>query len=307
MSPIFRYIIMCCALVGGALLLSVPLKSPRSLTHEASSYATLLNTVDPLSLKGSETSLPPPVLTAEAAVIYNPLQNEFLFQKNAQKRFGIASITKIMTALVALERIGENELIKISASAIETEGNEGILLDGEEFTLHNLIILMLTASSNDAAVAIAEHVGLLYGASSFEESQKIFVSFMNETAKNTGLENTHFENPTGLDIDEEAGIISNISTAQETAQLIGYALRYPLIYSMNKTPSVILSEEGTSHTLSSTHILLMNEPGVISGKTGFTDTAGGTLATVTEIPVLGSTRDNRFDDTLRLLDWLRIR
>ena len=218
-----------------------------------------------------------------------------------------------MTAIVALERVGENDIIEVHTSAIETEGDEGALLDGEHFTLHNLIILMLTASSNDAAVAIAEHVGFLQGASSFEESQRIFVRLMNETAKNRNLKDTQFQNPTGLDIDETAGIVSNVSTARETAQLIGYALRYPLLYTMSPTLSTLLSEEGNVHILSPTHVLLMNESGVISGKTGFTDIAGGTLATVAEIPVgklsivviLGSTRNDRFQDTLHLLDWLR--
>ncbi|OGZ54334.1 MAG: hypothetical protein A3H64_01555 [Candidatus Ryanbacteria bacterium RIFCSPLOWO2_02_FULL_45_11c] len=311
MSPVFRYVVICCALIGGVLLLVVPLGPPRSPVNETSSYATLLNATDPVSNEAPKITSRPQ-LTAQAAVVYNPLQNEFLFQKNAETVFGIASITKIMTAMVALERIGENDVIEIHKSAIETEGNEGTLTDGEHFTLGNLIILMLTASSNDAAVAIAEHVGFLYGASSFGESQTIFVRLMNETARNMGLANTHFKNPTGLDIDEEAGILSNVSTARETAQLIGHALRYPIV-AMRTAPPILSSEEGAIRTLSSTHVLLINEPGVISGKTGFTDTAGGTLVTTVEVPlgklsvvvVLGSTRTDRFDDTLRLLDWLR--
>ncbi|OGZ46886.1 MAG: hypothetical protein A3J54_00300 [Candidatus Ryanbacteria bacterium RIFCSPHIGHO2_02_FULL_45_13b] len=307
-----RFIGICCALlIGGALCLTMPIK-----TSHTSSYASLLQVVDPSipDVSGMNSPLEPPRITAEAAVIYDPLQNEFLYQKNAQKPLGIASISKIMTAIVALERVGENDIVEIHASAIKTEGDEGALSDGEHFTLQNLIALMLATSSNDAAVAIAEHVGSLYGASSFEESQQMFVRFMNETAQKIGLENTHFKNPTGLDIDEEAGIVSNTSTAEETARLLGYALRYPTIYMMRQTPSILVSEEGREHPVSFTHALITNEAGVISGKTGFTDTAGGALATVTEIPVgklsivvvLNSTRTDRFDDTLRLLDWLRL-
>ncbi|OGZ43847.1 MAG: hypothetical protein A3J55_00210 [Candidatus Ryanbacteria bacterium RIFCSPHIGHO2_02_FULL_45_17b] len=314
MGSSFRFIVVCCALTGGVLFLALPIKPSRTNLNEATSYATLLNATDTSTRDASKTgSSSPPHITAKAAVIYDPLQNEFLFQKNADDPSGIASITKIMTAIVALERVGENDIIEVHTSAIETEGDEGALLDGEHFTLHNLIILMLTASSNDAAVAIAEHVGFLQGASSFEESQRIFVRLMNETAKNRNLKDTQFQNPTGLDIDETAGIVSNVSTARETAQLIGYALRYPLLYTMSPTLSTLLSEEGNVHILSPTHVLLMNESGVISGKTGFTDIAGGTLATVAEIPVgklsivviLGSTRNDRFQDTLHLLDWLR--
>src|SRR3989344_2044234 len=307
------YIMGCCALVGAVLLFDVPIKSSRISSNETALYASLLPIIDQSSPDIAETTLPPPPhLTAKAAIIYDPLQDKILFEKNAEKPFGIASITKIMTAIAALERVGENEIIEIRRSAIETEGNEGGFQDGERFTLRNLITIMLMASSNDAAVAIAEHVGFLYGASSFEESQEIFVRFMNETARNLGLANTHFRNPTGLDIDEEARILSNVSTARETAQLIGHALRYPIV-AMRTAPPILSSEEGAIRTLSSTHVLLINEPGVISGKTGFTDTAGGTLVTTAEVPlgklsvvvVLGSTRTDRFDDTLRLLDWLR--
>lgn len=313
MRPVFRYFAVCCALTGAVLLLVVPLKSPRFPANKTTSYATLSNAADSAPDKVFRQNSPP-MLAAQAAVVYLPLQNEFLFQKNAKTPYGIASITKIMTALVALERIGENDVIEIHESAIKTEGDEGALVDGEHFTLRNLIVLMLTTSSNDAAVAIAEHVGFLYGATSSEESQSIFVRFMNETARDMGLGNTHFKNPTGLDIDETAGILSNVSTAEETARLIGYALRYPIIYAASATHPTLLSEESVGHTLSSTHVLLMNEPGIISGKTGFTDTAGGTLVTTAEVPlgklsiivVLGSTRTDRFDDTLRLLDWLRV-
>ncbi len=313
MSSLFRFIFIC-ALTGWALLFVLPLKQPRADSHKTARYAALLGAVDSPLLDASQEHLPlPPHLTAEAAVVYDPLQNEFLFQKNAEQLFGIASITKIMTALAALERIGENDIIEIHAEAVAAEGDEAGLLTGEHFSLRNLIVLMLASSSNDAAVAIAEHVGFVYGAGSFEESQNIFVRFMNETAGNLGLTDTHFENPTGLDTDEKAGIISNVSTAEETARLIGYALRYPLMHNMHPIPATLPSEEGSEHVLSPTHTLLMNEPGVISGKTGFTDAAGGTLATVAEIPVgklsiivvLNSTRLDRFDDTARLLDWLR--
>lgn len=295
----------------------VPVKEKRVAVSESSLYAALLEARTAPVPGTSETNLllEAPSITAQAAVVYDPLQDMFLYEKNAEKSFGIASITKIMTALVALERVGENDIVQIRTSAIETEGNEGALAAGEHITLKNLILLMLTTSSNDAAVAIAEHVGFLRGAGSPEESREIFVRLMNETAQNIGLGNTYFKNPTGLDVDEQAGIASNTSTAKETARLVAYALRYPLLYTLRQTPSVILSEEGISHTLSSTHLLLIEEPGVISGKTGFTDTAGGALATVTEIPlgkisivvVLNSTRDDRFNDTLRLLDWLRAR
>mgnify|MGYP001602944476 CR=1 FL=1 len=305
MKQTLQYTFIGAIFLGGLLLVTLPVATLHS-------SASLMAAVEEEPVTAP---VPPPELAAKAAVIYDPMGSTILFEKNADAPLGIASITKIMTTLVALEHVGEDEVISISAQAVETEGIEGMLLWNEHFVLRDLIALMLTASSNDAAAAIAEHVGRLYGASSYEESQQVFTRMMNETAQRMGLAHTHFENPTGLDIDEDAGILSNVSTAKETARMIAHALRYPLLTSLATTPPVITSEEGFLHDAASTHVLLANEPGMMSGKTGFTDTAGGALATVTETPVgslsiviiLGSTREGRFDDTLHLLDWLRMR
>ncbi len=254
-----------------------------------------------------------PVLLAQGAMVFDPLHNAVLFQKNADTPHGIASITKIMTAFAALDRLGEGEIITISADAVGTEGAEGGLLVGERFTLKNLAAIMLTASSNDAAAAIAEHVGRLYGATYFPESQQVFVRMMNEQARAMGLTRTIFRNPTGLDLDEKAGILSNTSTAWDMAILITRTLRDTALWDLHRAATTIVSENGVPHHLVSTHELFGSLPGIWNGKTGFTDTAGGALATIVEAPVgklsiivvLGSTRDGRFEDTKALLDWLR--
>ena len=316
MNVSFRIALIALATLLGGIIIILPVVPRRPVFQDAMSFAALFSVPDADKINVSENtpSLPPPSIASGAVVVYDPLGDAIIFAKNADKPLGIASITKIMTAAVTLERVGKDDIVEVHKEAIETEGNEGDLAVGEHFTVHDLIRVMLTASSNDAAVALAQYVGSLYGAVSFEESQKVFVRLMNETAGNLNLPNTHFENPTGLDIDESAGIISNISTAREITKLISYALRHPLIEHMHTLSSPISSQEGIAHTLSSTHILLANEPGIVSGKTGFTDATGGTLATVAEIPVgklvviavLDSTRSDRFDDTLRLLDWLRL-
>lgn len=295
----------------GVLLFIVPVVPEQvslrsSLLQYHPPYATLLEASENPGL------LPPPDLIAGAAVIYDPERDQILFQKQHTTPFGIASITKIMTALVALERVGESELIQISADAVKTEGVEGNLVVGEHISLHDLITLMMIASSNDAATAVAEHVGSIYGASTFEESQQIFVRMMNETAQRLGLQETTFNNPTGLDADEKAGLISNVSTAMDVARLIAYALKYPFVTSAN-TVSTVISQEGIEHPVLATHTLLTNETGMLGGKTGFTDFAGGALVTIAEVPlgklsilvVLGSTREGRFYDTEQLLTWLR--
>ncbi|TSC73386.1 MAG: D-alanyl-D-alanine carboxypeptidase (penicillin-binding protein 5/6) [Parcubacteria group bacterium Gr01-1014_70] len=313
MTSTLRYALIGIAAVGGILLLAMPLVPYRVPLQKNSMHAALFPVSDTASASDTSDKLPSPQLAAGAAMVYDPLGNKILFEKNSDSVFGIASITKIMTAIVALERVGEHELIPIRKEAVDVEGIEGGLYVGERFPLHNLVLLMLITSSNDAAAALAEYIGTLYGANSFEESQHVFTVLMNETARKLGLVNTHFENPTGLDIDEDARIISNVSTPRELSQLIAHALGYPLIQNIYSAPSVITSLDGISHELVSTHTLLENEAGIISGKTGFTDTAGGTLATVAEVPlgklsimvILDSTRQDRFQDTVRLLEWLR--
>lgn len=309
-----RYTFPFLLLAGGVALLMVPVAPPKTSLLEASPSAAFFSP-DTSSLGENETvqSATPPPISAGAVFVYDTTTGETLFQKNSDVSFGIASITKIMTALAALGRVGEEEIIPIQKEAVDTEGNEGGLHVGEHMRLSDLVILMLVSSSNDAAVAIADYVGRLYGAPTFEEAERVFVGMMNDTAREMGLQKTHFENPTGLDIDEAAGIISNTSTAKETATFVNHALRNSLIREVYNAPSDIISEEGFSHSLIPTHTLLLGEPGVIHGKTGFTDIAGGTLVTIAEIPlgklviliVLDATREGRFEDTLQLINWLR--
>ncbi|MEK7173576.1 MAG: serine hydrolase, partial [Patescibacteria group bacterium] len=261
------------------------------------------------------STLPPvPNLIAEAALVYDPLHDTVIFEKKSAQTFGIASITKVMTALVAFDRLGPEERILISRDAVLTEGSEGDLAVGEHFSLRDLAALMLTSSSNDAAAAMVEHIGRLYGAATFEESQIIFTRLMNEYAHGLNLTGTLFQNPTGLDLKENTSSASNISTAHDLALLMKHAYSHPLLADSAAAASItVYSDEGRKHHADTTHDVLITNPGVISGKTGFTDAAGGALLTVAEAPlgqlsiivVLGSTREGRFTDTKALLDWLR--
>lgn len=312
-----KNVLVVCLLLLGSMILLIPV-SPRFFpSQQPPLYAAILKSLRPLaetSPNQDSTPPPPPDLVASAVLIYNPLTKHISFQKNADAVFGIASITKIMTALVALERVGKDDLIRVSADAIGTEGAEGDLMVKEHVTLQDLIALMMTGSSNDAAAAIAEHIGILYGAASFKESQDLFTGMMNEKAQVLGMRHTRYQNPTGLDIDEEAGILSNSSTARDLAVLVEYTLQYyPAIWDANTQELSITSEEGLVHRIATTHNLLESMSGIISGKTGFTDIAGGALITIVDIPlgekqsiiILGSTLSDRFSDTERLVEWLR--
>ncbi|TSC80883.1 MAG: D-alanyl-D-alanine carboxypeptidase [Parcubacteria group bacterium Gr01-1014_29] len=321
-----KNILVTCVLLLGSMMLFIPVSPHLFPSQQPPLYATLLESLRPLAeISSGQESLPSPLedpelveglpdLVASAALAYNPVTKHVSFQKNADAVFGIASITKIMTALVALEHVGKDDIVRVSTDAIGTEGAEGDLMVEEHFTLQDLIALMMTGSSNDAAAALAEHIGSLYGAASFKESQDFFTGMMNEKAQVLGMHHTRYQNPTGLDRDEEAGILSNSSTARDLAILIEYTLQYyPAIWEANTQALSLTSQEGFVHHVATTHNLLESMPGIISGKTGFTDTAGGALITIADVPlgekhsiiILGSTLPDRFSDTERLVEWLR--
>ena len=127
-----------------------------------------------------------------------------LYEQNADARMLIASTTKILTALVAIEEGNLSDTVTVSRQAALTEGSAMYLQEGEQLTLETLLYGLMLCSGNDAAVAIAEHVG---------GSQEKFVSMMNRRAKELGMENSSFANPNGLD-DED-----HYSTARDMARL----------------------------------------------------------------------------------------
>lgn len=303
-------------LLLGIVVFAVPV-SPEFFGYVHLPSAELLNVFKPIK-ESTPVSLPveilAPAVSAASVMVYDPLDDRVIFEKKSNQEFGIASITKIVTVLVAYDRLGVEEKIRISQDAVQTQGIEGDLRVGEHFMLRDLVSIMLISSSNDAAAAIAEHIGRLYGAVSYEESQLIFVHMMNEYVRGLGFQRTVFRNPTGLDIDEKAHVVSNTSTTHDLAFLMKHAYNHPSLQKIYAAPgTTIYSEEHISHTVNNTNELLVTVPGVVSGKTGFTDGAGGALVTVAEVPfgkmtiivVLGSTREGRFTDTAALLDWLR--
>ena len=149
-------------------------------------------------------------VNAKAAVVYDVDNGSLLYAKNENARLPMASTTKIMTALVAIERENLNKKIEVDPRAVGVEGSSAYLRAGEEFTLRELLYALMLRSANDAAEAIAYAV-----AGSIEE----FAFLMNEKATLLGLCDTHFTNPHGLDDDE------HYTTALDLARLTAYALR----------------------------------------------------------------------------------
>lgn len=215
-----------------------------------------------------------------------------LYQKNIKEKLPIASLTKLMTALVSLENYDLSLPIKISKKAVEQEEDLGQLKVGETLTAKDLLYIMLIESSNDAAYALADAVGI-----------ENFVDIMNWEVKSLGLKNTHFSNPNGLDDPK------NYSSAQDLAILTRYLLEKPLLWEILGTPEydLYLPDGTLHHKLENTNELLNEIPGIIGGKTGWSPQAGGCFILVFKNDegeysinvILGA--ENRFEEMKKLI------
>lgn len=234
---------------------------------------------------------------------------KILFEKNSQQLLPIASLSKLMTALVIFdldETYNFSQLITITKEAVEQEGNSkyGDLKAGESLSVENLLYIMLIESSNDAAFALAE--------------PKEFVGLMNIYAKKLGLKNTYFVNPTGLDPDDLRNS-PNYSTIEDLVKLTKYIMgNYPQIFEIttNRSYEVLMPNGLTHHFISENTNKLLGEfanwrTKIIGGKTGWSLSASGCLLLVTKNPkndsyfiniILGA--KDRFGEMKKLINAL---
>ncbi len=243
-------------------------------------------------------------LTAEAAYVYDVTTDTVLFEQNAEEALPIASITKLMTALVAHELIAEHDTVSINDAALRQYGNSG-LMENESFTRESLTDLVLMSSSNDGAYALAAAAGSLL---SNENSVSAFVHAMNIRAEELGLRDTTFRNTTGLDISTtESGAESS---ARDVAALMTYIVKNvpDLLSQTAEDRTAVVSEDGFTHDSQNTNYYLDEIPGVIGSKTGYTTLAGGNLTVAFNaglnrpvvVVALGSGRRERFLDVVNL-------
>ena len=151
-------------------------------------------------------------VSAKSAVLIDFYSGDILFEKNASQRLSMASTTKIMTAICAIENADLSEVVTVDKRAVGVEGSSMYLGYGEKITVENLVYGLMLSSGNDAAVALALHVS---------GSIENFARLMNDTAKKIGAVNTSFKNPNGLD-DE-----GHYASARDLARLTAYALENP--------------------------------------------------------------------------------
>ena len=206
-------------------------------------------------------------VNAKASVIYEPESDTILYAKNEHARLPMASTTKIMTALVAIERENLNKKVKVDPRSVGIEGSSAYLRAGEEFTLRELLYALMLRSANDAAEAIAYAV-----AGSIEE----FAFLMNEKATLLGLCDTHFTNPHGLDDDE------HYTTALELAKITAAALEYPEFCEIVSTKTKLVEKEGLTRLFANHNKMLSRYDGCIGVKTGYTQKSGRCLVSAAE-------------------------
>ena len=237
-----------------------------------------------------------PKLKARVGLIFDRNSKTILYEKNGLKQVPMASTTKIMTAIVVLENSNLNDIITISKKAAGTGGSRLGLKINDKITVHDLLYGLMLKSGNDAAVALAEHVG---------GGIEGFADMMNKKASEMGLVNSHFVTPHGLDQDK------HYTTAYELACMADYALNIPKFKEIVNSKSYNITINARSSLIGNTNELLGSLNGVYGVKTGFTNGAGRCLVTACKrydldiiTVVLGAdTKKIRTLDSIKLIEY----
>lgn len=200
-------------------------------------------------------------LSAVSGVLMDASNNRVLYEKDGYKELAMASTTKIMTCLIALENGSLEDKVTVSKRAASMPDVQLNIKVGEQYKLGDLLYSLMLESHNDSAVAIAEHIG---------GSVEGFASIMNQKAKELGCEHTQFVTPNGLDAQ------GHYTTAYELAKIASYAIQNEKFLEVTNTPSWEFKEltKGKAHVVSNKNRFLYMMDGAIGVKTGFTNHAG---------------------------------
>ncbi len=246
-------------------------------------------------------------INAKAVYVYDIAQDKVIFQKNEFAQLPLASITKLMTALVATEILPDDSKVTIRKEFLREEGDSG-LLSGESWSIKDLVDFSLVVSSNDGARALASVAGAFdLKNQDYDLGRKDFVLLMNKKAQELDLKQTYFINESGLDSD---GLAGGYGSAIDVAKLMQYILQNnPKILEATKYKKIEIKSENKKHLAKNTNEVVESIPGLLASKTGYTDMAGGNLVVAFDssigkpvvVVVLGSTEEGRFDDVSSLV------
>lgn len=271
----------------------------------------------PTSSGIASKSFPEVNLRAKAVYVYDARAKTVLFAQNENTRLSLASLTKIMSALVARDLTPLHSTITVNGEALQMEGDSGFYRD-ERWSLEDILDFSLLTSSNDGMRAVALSLGAISKANVVsEEVVNDFVREMNRKASELGLKNTYFWNETGLDLPLQADESDAMKggaygTARDMNALMEYILmnQPELLTATREVVATFSSVDNHIHTAKNTNSIVSEIPGLLASKTGSTDTAGGNLIIVFDpelgrpiiISILGSTEQDRFEDARILID-----
>lgn len=235
-------------------------------------------------------------LNSKIGLIFDRNSKTILYEKNGLKQVPMASTTKIMTAIVVLENANLDDIVTISKKVAGTGGSRLGLKTNDKITVHDLLYGLMLKSGNDAAVALAEHVG--GGIDGFAE-------LMNKKASEMGLVNSHFVTPHGLDQEK------HYTTAYELACMADYALNIPKFREIVGSKKYNITINARSSLIGNTNELLGNLYGVYGVKTGFTNGAGRCLVTackrddidIITVVLSANTKKERTLDSVKLIEY----
>ena len=250
----------------------------------------------PELVEAASDSAEEPNLNSRAAIIYDRNSKEVIYGKEENTKRKMASTTKIMTCMVVLEKGELTDTVIVSKKAAGTGGSRVGLKTGDKVSVQDLLYGLMLCSGNDAAVALAEHVG---------GSVEGFADLMNEKERQLNLSNTHFVTPHGLDNEE------HYTTAYELAIMAENALKNNTFSSIVGTKNITININGKPRNLSNTNELLGSMAGVYGVKTGFTNGANRCLVTSCKrenldiiTVVLGAdTKKFRTQDSIKLINY----
>ncbi|MGD6833076.1 D-alanyl-D-alanine carboxypeptidase family protein [Sutcliffiella halmapala] len=236
-------------------------------------------------------------LFSESAILIDMETGDVLYEKDRDRIMYPASITKIVTAIIAIEEGNLEDIVTVSEKARNQDGSRVYLLEGEKVTLHKLVQGLLINSGNDAGTAIAEHLN---------GSEKEFAKRMTEfVEKEIGTENTTFKNPHGL-FDPE-----HVTTAEDMGKIAQYAMKNETFREIVGTKEMEWIGEGWETTLYNHHRLLWDYEGTTGVKNGYVPESGHTLVTTAErngkellvVTLKAASKYYSYKDTMNLLDY----
>lgn len=247
-------------------------------------------------------------ITAKSAVVIDVINKTKIFSKNSSEPLPLASLTKVMTALVVSEILEKDENIKITREYLKPEGDSGLVV-GDIWKAKDLRDFTLITSSNDGALALATLAEFKNKTEIGSSTKEEFIKEMNNKALKIGMVNSVFFNEHGLDKSMDRG--GAYGSAEDVATLFEHVIKnYPEIIEATKYKNIELKSLEKKYNAENTNIFVNKIPNLIASKTGYTDLAGGNLVIAFDvglnrpiiISVLGSTQEGRFEDALKLVN-----